>query len=74
MAPPDPSYLTQQWSGLTHYVCPLCGYNTFDLTFFEAHRCLPMVDEPLFLTPASPSPVPESVAMAEAMPLPKDEG
>ena len=42
MANPDSPYLTQQWSGQPHYVCPRCGYNTFDPTFLDHHRCLPM--------------------------------
>jgi hypothetical protein len=80
MANPDPPYLTQQWSGITHYICPLCGFNTFNLSALDGHWCRPMPAdqellalEPQTEAPASvAAPEPESEAEPEAVLPPED--
>ena len=68
----DPPYHTQQWSGLTHYICPRCGYNSFQTVALDVHPCQPRLDEP-DAPPESPPPPPDPEPSG-ATPSPEQEG
>ena len=69
MASPDPPYLTQQWSGITHYICSACGYNSFQTDALDRHQCAPREETEAVVTvdvspdappvPAAQTPLPE---------------
>ena len=72
MASPYTPYLTQQWSGLTHYICPRCGYNSFQTDALDRHRCAPALEgkEPTASPASSSEPPPAQATQAVVTPLP----
>ena len=37
----ESTVITQDWCGHPHYVCELCGVNTFVAAALDTHQCFP---------------------------------
>lgn len=70
MASPDPAYLTQDWCGHPHYLCPRCGYDTFTVSALEGHLCRPRTDQAVRAAPVV-DPVPAAAPPTAAPPTRK---